>query len=570
MKSPAVFDFETDPFLYGREPQPFAWGYYDGTSYYSNWNDDAQELIQSFIDFCAVNVDASSIVIYAHNGGKFDFHFLLPFLDEKIMVLNGRLAKVFINGLEFRDSLLMLPRALSAYKKDEIDYEIFEQRYRNIPKNRQAIEIYLKSDCIYLYEWITKFIDKYGYYLTLPAASFNQLKLTGYEPSHTYLDYDDHFREYYYGGRTEVFKPGVTKFDCDYVDINSAYPFAMLDYHPFGNKYTELDKPPRVGMYFATITAISKGALPYRSDDKTKGLFFPNDNIPRQYCVTSWEIEAGLETDTLKILSYDYIMQHEQFKNFEEFVLKFYAEKNDAKIAGDKDNETFAKLILNSCYGKFATNARLFKTYQIVPVGMLPTELVEYYIQYGVDNLKALHDAIIMDESLRDKVAQTEANNVLTWVVSSDLPCGLTIWERDEPSERFYNVATAASITGFVRAMLWRTICQSDTPIYCDTDSIMCKHFYGSMGDELGQWKTEAILNRIYIGGKKLYAAHIKNEPVNDASGWKTASKGSRLTYEQIIDIVANDSIINWKNAAPSFSLRYGARFINRDIKVTV
>jgi len=614
-KRPAVFDLETDPFLHGREPLPFVWGYYDGTEYYSNWFDDitltreenARECIKSFIEFCST-LDVEEIVIYAHNGGKFDFHYLIEWLDENIMVLNGRLAKVSIKGLEFRDSLLMLPRPLSAYKKDEIDYKIFERKQRNKPKNKILIEEYLKTDCIYLYEWITKFIDLYGYYLTLPAASFNQLKLTGYEPQHTYLDYDDHFREFYYGGRTEAFKPGITLEDCEYVDINSAYPFAMMDFHPYGNKYIELDKPPEKGMYFADITAISKGALPYRDTGeltgvevleasiellkvgnldntkavKNKGLYFPNDDIPRQYSVTSWEIEAGLETGTLEIISYDYIVQHEQHKNFKEFVDKFYELKSTSKANGDKDSETFAKLILNSCYGKFATNSRLFKTYQIVPVGCLPTELVEYYIKYKVDNIKSLHEAIIMDDELRDKEAQNKANMVLTWVVSSDLPCGLTIWERDEPSDRFYNVATAASITGYVRAMLWKAICESDMPIYCDTDSIMCKHFYGSIGDKLGQWEQEAILNKIYVGGKKLYAAHIKGKSLTNENGWKTASKGSRLTHNQIVSEVENRQKLgleyfdenitgtNWQNSAPSFSLRYGARFVDRNIKCTV
>ena len=44
---------------------------------------------------------------------------------------------------------------------------------------------------------------------------------------------------------------------------------------------------------------------------------------------------------------------------------------------------------------------------------------------------------------------------------------------QDEKAKKFFNLATAASITGFVRAKLWRAICECDRPFYCDTDSLI-------------------------------------------------------------------------------------------------
>jgi hypothetical protein len=74
-------------------------------------------------------------------------------------------------------------------------------------------------------------------------------------------------------------------------------------------------------------------------------------------------------------------------------------------------------------------------------------------------------------------------------LASEDYPDGWTqhskngdfcIWERPSPRRGgFYNIATAASITGAARANLLRNLSLSDRPIYCDTDSIICEDFSG-------------------------------------------------------------------------------------------
>lgn len=560
----AVFDTETDPFLYGRPPKPFGVGYYDGIQYFEFFGRDC---IQQFIDFLDrfEDEEKEDLIVYAHNGGKFDFHFLIEHFDADLTVINGRIAKAIINGIEFRDSYLLLPLPLSSYKKDEVDYTIFEKSERYKPHNFKVIKDYLKGDCIYLHEWITKFVERFDNPLTLPSASFKQLKLTGYKVENSNERYDSVFRDYYYGGRTEVFKGGSFYEEVEYFDINSAYPLAMLSYHPQGNKYVEQDFIPEKGVYFANILAISKGALPFR-DDKG-GLTFPNDNVPREYFCTSWELEVGLETDTLKIIKVIKVLQHHKTASFKDFVNKFYSEKLACKLADDKDGERFAKLILNACYGKFALNSRLFKKYCLTPRGFLPDELINYYSHYKVDNIESLKEAIIFDTDLKEYEVD-ERLNVTTWEVCNDLK-NLTIWQRNEPSNRFYNTATAASITGYVRAFLWRSIQQSEGVIYCDTDSIMCNKFHGKISNDLGDWSEECIFDELHVGGKKLYAGHIKDTKNNEKNNWKKASKGSRLEYNEIIEIVRDKKTIKWCNDAPSFSLSRGVSFVDRDITTT-
>ena len=91
-----AIDCETDPFKFGRVPEPFLWGAYnDGT----------------YLEFGTTNEFAEwakrqQAVIYAHNGGKFDFHFLNEFMDpyEELLVIDGRITAFRFGAAEFRDS----------------------------------------------------------------------------------------------------------------------------------------------------------------------------------------------------------------------------------------------------------------------------------------------------------------------------------------------------------------------------------------------------------------------------------------------------------------------------------
>jgi len=550
----AVLDFETDPFEYDRPPQAFVVGFYDGDTYRHFWGADCAKQIADY-------VRDKNYVIYAHNGGKFDFYFLLKEASCDVQVINSRIAVMNIGKSILRDSYLILPLPLSAHKKDVINYDIFEEDEREKPKNKAAILEYLESDCIYLYEWVAKFREKFGGCLTLPSASFNELRKTGYIIGKATPEYDAKYRPYYYGGRTEAFKVGHFTKPCKVVDINSAYPYAMLDEHPYGHEFFEYKELPETGFYFATILATSRGALPRRiTEGKKKGsLIFDNDGIEREYHVTSWEIRAGLDTGTLDISKLIRCLVPGETQNFREFVEKFFALKAEAKAAGDKDSETFSKLILNASYGKFALNPEKFREFKLTEVGELPIEQRE-------------------DETRPEFLRRIKAEE---WALEADSPFGISIWSKPDPGDTYYNVATAASITGYVRAYLWRAICASKNVLYCDTDSLVCETYQGIVGPKIGEWEIEGETSNVFIGGKKLYAMKMQtpfkggfNLFENRANKekkakWKTACKGCRLSPAQIIKIVKGGRTIVWYNDAPTFSLTRGLSFISRKIKVT-
>jgi hypothetical protein len=570
----AVIDFETDPFEHNRIPEPFVVGFYDGADYFDIWSDDCAALIADFLRVNKTNC-------YAHNGGKFDFFFLLQYLAPRIKIINGRIAKAEIGETTLLDSYLILPLPLSAYAKDDIDYRIMERSERDKPENKQKIREYLRSDCVYLWEWVNKFVSRFGDRLTLASAAFSQLKKTGYPTNlRTYQGYDNEFRPFYFGGRTEAIKRGYHPGHFKIYDINSAYPYAMLSEHPLGSDYEKIQSTPQNpiktlpenGAYFAKVRAVSRGCFPRRLDSGAVDFF--RDDEPYDYFVTGWEIQAGLDTGTVDLIEIDYVLVHNETRNFLEYVDKFYAEKLEGKQTGDKDLETFAKLMLNSAYGKFGQNGLDFREFSLADQGDIPLTMdelqeAENYVRY-------------FGGSLQEYIA------TLGWEFENDTPFGKSLWSRPDPDERYYNVATAASITGFVRAYLWRAICQAQTPIYCDTDSIICESFAGEVGNDLGQWKLEGETKKgVYIGGKKLYTLELEGEAKfkQDAGlirykggkvtalrferKFKKAHKGAKLTHDEIVSIVKEGKEIEWHNPAPSFNLKRGTNFVSRKIKRT-
>lgn len=522
-----VVDTETDPFEYGVIPRPFCVGFDMGDRYVDFWGDDC---VQQFFEF--VETLDEEWIIYAHNGGKFDFHFFLDYLDESEppFIMNGRLVKIYFKGQEFRDSFTIIPQALSAYKKDEIDYSLFTRDKRE--KHKQEILDYMRADCRYTLELISGFHELFGDKLTVASAALPMLhSLHGFERFSSEA-MDERFRRYYYGGRNQCFEMGVLtpkrhkRFRL--VDRNSMYPAAMVEAeHPISNRCV-LQTAIDADTDFACIDAWNRGCLPQRGEDGSLDFTVSYGT----FYATIHEINAGIETGTLDIHRVRHAWAFDRKANMSTFVNQFYGLRNEAKAIGDDVRNTLYKLILNSAYGKFALNPRKFRQF-IFTIDEIPEPLAT------PDNPEGWR---------RDGCSGQ-----------------VMIWSRPAPRRTgFYNVATAASITGAARANLWRNICQSERPIYCDTDSIICEAYHGHEGNELGQWKLESEAEMVAIAGKKLYAMFSPSDPQwarykdmlilpKDATV-KKASKGVSLTASQIL-AVARGSEIEYRNPVPTFNI---------------
>lgn len=533
-----IADAETDPFRKGRVPAPFIWGLLDTE------NNEYFEFLETeaFVNF----VREKKIVVYAHNGGRFDWHFITKYIGEyePLTIIAGRLAKFKIDECEFRDSYNLIPAPLSAYKKDEIDYAIMEESERHKPENWEAIRKYLKADCVYLGEIVTGFIENYGLHLTQAGAAMNfWSKLAGIEKPNTTEFYYEKLKPYYYGGRVECFETGIIECDFNVVDITSAYPYAMTFKHPWGTSYTTYKELPNcsneeIGRMFIDIRAKSLGAFPFRG---LNGLEFPHDGQMRNFTITGWEYLAAKETGTLVDAVISRVIEFDDCIDFTEYVAHFFALKNEAKANADDAQYLFAKIFLNALYGKFASNP-------------------ENYQEFMTVNGSILKD-VLEDGWLYCKMIDTE-----TAVVARQL---------QEEMRRYYDVSVSASITGFVRAHLWKNIKLTDRALYCDTDSIAAVGITEiPITDKLGDWENEGDFIKAAIGGKKLYAFERRNKTKADAAlikkkgKYKIASKGARLDASEIIQ-VANGAIITYEPEAPTFSVKRGIIFTPRKIRKT-
>jgi DNA polymerase type B, organellar and viral len=509
-----TFDTETDPFHYGRIPKVFTCGIWNGESFYSTWGKKCVTEMRTYIE----NLPPG--IIYAHNGGRFDFYYLLDWFDGKMSIINSRIIKAYGLGHEWRDSYAIYPEALASYKKDEMDYTKLEFKQRN--KHKQEILEYLESDCVYLHEIVTKFWDEFGDNLTIGATAMKQLKKL-HKFDTLDAEQDSRIRSrFYFGGRVQCFEKGIltpkkgNKFHV--YDVNQSYPTSMRNYvHPVGAPMFHNDGIGE-NTFFLTVRGYAKGCFPTRSADG--GLFFPVG--VSNFSVSIYEYRAAIETgqfDSHMILE---CVDFEKSATFDEFVDTYHGLRKQALLNGDKLGSTFYKRVCNSAYGKFAQCPDNYFDYMMRPLGV---EVPGYDVDY---------------------------------IIGSTV-----LWKKESDDVTRYNVATGASITGCSRSFLIRALAGCERPIYCDTDSIICE----SIGDtecdpyKLGAWKVEKSGDKFAVAGRKLYALFDGNECV------KYACKGVRLTPKEILT-VAGGAQVHWKKDAPTFSLNRGTKFIHREIRM--
>ena len=537
---------------------PFLWGVYFGESDEYFQFETVQELAQWFIERERTH---GGVTFYAHNGGKFDYHFFRDEInsDENILIINGRLAKFKVGGHEFRDSLNIFPntRLKDFGIKSEIDYAKMEISVRHLWMGE--ISAYLKQDCVGLWEVIARYRRDYGKQLTQAGASMRTWqKMSGREPPRQSRSEHLAQKKYYYGGRVQCFESGVKRTDFEVYDINSAYPFAMRNKHPISTVPTYVEKLPlreaEIGPCLLSLWCTShRGALPYRQETE---LFFPEDErTVREYHITGWEYLAAIEAGSLTNIKFGDILQFSEIIDFKDYIDHFYGLREEARKKGDVAGRTFGKYFMNSLYGKFGANCENYAEYVIASIDTQSDWLKKGYQEYKEWGDRTLMVREPTEEELDDIQGK---------------------W-------RYYNIATAASVTGFVRAYLYRALCKSEGAIYCDTDSIKARRFSElSCGVGLGEWKHEFTGDYFAIAGKKLYADHIKGrewryDPKEDdekQKNWKIASKGANLASladaPKIIESIANGETIRYNPEVPTFSFwRDKPIFVPRDLRAT-
>ena len=556
----ATADFETDPFQHKSVPAPFCGGVYDGTTYLHWWGTDC---VKRFLEWLETLNEPHTV--YFHNGGKFDFFLrdesgyrIIDRIHSQLRLINGRIVYGKIGMHEVRDSYAILPFPLKDFSTHkEFDYSKMHRDNRD--RNRFEILNYLKQDCVDLFTLCNEFIVEFGDKLTIGQTSIGILKkFHPFDVGKT--DFDKRFRNYYFGGRCQCFANGLLQGPWEIVDVNSMYPAAMRNFRHPVSVQCEITKDITPRTNFALVIAKNYGALPIRN---TKGsLDFTQEY--GEFYATIHEINAGLATGTLEIKRVKHAVEFKHTTTFGEFVDFYMEARNKAKHefaeTGNqlaKARSLFYKTLLNSSYGKFAQNGSDYMDYQLRRDNVqFPETECEYQTLSG--------GKVFCGECEKTKICKKE------WQIGQ-MAFDWILWQRPSLRPSYYNVAAAASITGAARALLIYGLKSAVEPIYCDTDSIICRQFNGDKDPyRLGAWKVEGNPDYVAIAGKKLYACFV-GHPDNAASKCiKQASKGVTITPQEIVRLAVDPfARIDHANQAPKFRLDGKVQFVSRKVRKT-
>lgn len=470
--------------------------------------------IDDFIDFLNTNAKKYSLEVYFHNL-KFDGEFIISYLYQNGYAYNDFLAteKTFrtvisdmglFYKLEIRftgkrskivvikDSLKIIPLPVRSMAKafglktlkGDIDYDIT----RDVKHFLTPEEVeYMKNDVLIVAQSLKEMFN-----LGLTKMTIASNALHNYKESiggkYKFRDYfplipkeDDSFiRKAYRGGYTyvnpyiqykHIRENGMT------FDVNSLYPSRMYyDLLPYGMPIYYKGKYPNNDFYPLYIQRIKckfklkKGYVPtiqIKNNSRFNDHEYLKDSGIERVELTLTNVDLDIMFKHYKITNLEYIDGymfkggHNLFKKYIEYWINV---KNEATRTGNKGLRQIAKLMLNSLYGKFATNGSS-----------------DVKIPY-MDN-----NNIIKQKSkcLIDDVENFE---------------GIL---KDDKEMEFNYTAMACFITAYARKVTIDAIqdvggITKDSPFcYCDTDSI---HIRGTeipknlwVNDvELGAWKHES------------------------------------------------------------------------------
>lgn len=511
----AILDFETDPFdgMSDEDIMPFVCVLYaENFEPIIIWEENPKKFLKLVYN-AIVNLP-DSYTIYAHNGGKFDFLFLVSKLRGNVQFKGRGIMAAKIKGKhgvqELRDSFHIIPERLANWQKDSFDYMKLRKGARH--KWRAEIIRYCLSDCKYLLEIVKHAVTTYGLKLSIGQMAMAELK-KHYKPKNIGENMDFYLRRFFFGGRVECLE-GMGHFRGPFklIDVNSMYPFVMASVkHPIGNEYNiRSDGSINAHTVFIDLTCRNHGAL----IGKTEKGETSAEILEGRFFTTIHEYKMARKYKLIEKVQIHHCIDCDELTDFSRFIVPMYAKRQETKALMDKlkregktdtfefkdtkKEDMFLKFLMNNSYGKFAQNPRNYKKYCLTDPGKEPSDYDDY--------------------DGEDWGTEPAARN--------DDYC---VWERREGILRFNNVGTAASITGAARAVLLEALQFAVRPIYCDTDSIICADIANVKihKSELGAWDLEKTYDEIIIAGKKLYAAKVAGKEENSKDRILIRSKGA-------------------------------------------
>ena len=444
----------------------------------------------------------NKLLLFAHNGGKFDAYEIIYKLISKTdipiynsLIKDGRIFQFSIklnNGLtvQFRDSYILCAGSLDKLLKEfkcptkkltgEIDHKLIHAD--NFMSLKEKVLPYLENDVLGLYELVDamKTVYKEDYSIKLEealtcASTARKFFINNHDwdtiplyeiPFNQYLE----LKDYYYGGRCECFHIGAVEKELFYYDFTSLYPWVMAkSQYPYGT-YTKKDiagekfNPNWFGMvkaYVRTTDFTMRPFLPHK--DSVGKLIFSHfkENTLLWITTEEWRYiidnNLGYEITPLEILDYE----HQHTTYFKAMVDKLFEAKKQAEMDGNDARRAMSKIIVNSLYGFWGI--KLSENEQLHIQQFTKPQKKNAFIQKHLSRNRLINFEDVGDKTLVKTVEKLDAK------------CG--------------NIIIAQFTTAYARTELYNLMKDVDTNegnmYYCDTDSIITDLDFSRKDNEL-------------------------------------------------------------------------------------
>jgi hypothetical protein len=444
-------------------------------------------------------------------------------------------------------------------KKPEKKYynNIDNKSYKEISENwnlQSETLKYLKNDLISLYKVIDKF--KYNIFLNYHTHITKSLTISGLAmniflnkyynnniPLITKKSIYKDIKSSYYGGITEVYKPyGKNLY---YYDVNSLYPYSALNPMP-GLNCTYIDIINKniseciddmFGFYYCKIKTSPKyiGLLPTRGSE---GIIMPLGNIEGWYF--SEELKFAYKHGySIEILS-GYKFNKEN-NIFTKYVEEFYNIKSNTKNNIEK---SIAKSLLNNLLGRFGLNinkqiTKLLSEEEFTEV--LQTREVNGVLHIGNKYLVTFLPEVSLNVCRSHNVDYKEAlNNYIKYKNKDSF---------NQENLHDVSVAISSAVTSYSRIYMnqikLNILNKGGSIYYTDTDSIVTDIKLDNVGEELGKFKLEYLIEEAYFISNKTYVLKTKNGDIISKSKGAT---NNLLTYKDYINLYLGKNINTKRN----------------------
>lgn len=507
----------------------FRVGLFDGTNYYkSNTFDEILDLFEQYKDY--------ECHVYVHNL-DFDLAKIATTLFKrdrvrfaKSIFINGNVVTLHSDSMILHDSLRLLPGSLeklckdfgltdnakkdlsevikeqgyAVYKKDGVTFDkkkSLGNYFENVPADDPTLNEYLEFDCRSLYEILTIVMDiaeiDLETLVMCPTTASLAMKVFKEKYNEQYNTVatpfymgewgqflEDHVRQAYYGGRTEVFTPHIKR--GFHYDVNSLFPYVMkIAKFPVGYPNLLKDEQAVAKWKHWKRRAIGGGVMWCRVDvpedmyipvlpkrDPSGKLLFPVGKLEGVWTLPEL-LEAEKNGCTIEAI-FQMVYWERMEPIFKEFVTQFEELKKNSEGA----KKAFAKLIQNSLYGKFGMNR--------TRVSMGDMEERYDLRMKGIPFKEFKHDCNGIKLEFIQYMSESKASYIQPHI--------------------------AAYVTSYARILLFRGLLQQSktgTVAYCDTDSIACT---SKMPAEMihdkdyGKWALEGVLIEGIFLQPKFYA----------------------------------------------------------------